>query len=210
MKAIAELHEKVDALNARLIAETARLGRPVTCQGKGCCACCYEPVYCSSDEAHHLLEDLTGEQRAAVTERLKLAINKVESEGILWKAMPPVMQWLAMKLPCPLLENGVCMAYPNRPISCRSHFAVNPAEWCATHREEQKYPASNEVSAAIGQEVVKAHLKLGNILLHDNLLALLENELLGQYHPTGSAEQIVFEVDKHEKTQYNQMKGQAV
>lgn len=198
MKEIAELHKTVDAIDKRLAEESAKLGKPITCQGKGCCACCYEPVYCSSAEAKHLVEALTTEQRAAVTERLKLALAKVQSEGLLWKKeMPTVMKWLAMKSPCPLLENGMCLAYENRPISCRSHMAVGPAEWCATNRLEQKYPMAEESSLAVGQAVVKAHLKLGNTIIYDNLLALLEQELLGEYHPTGSAQQIVFEEESN-------------
>jgi Fe-S-cluster containining protein len=202
MKPIAELHEKVDALNAKLVAETARLGRPITCQGKGCCACCYEPVYCSDAEARHLLEGLTEDQKADVADRVDRAIGRVKTYGLFESDMPPVMQWLAMKLPCPLLENGLCTAYQNRPVSCRSHFAVNPAEGCATNRLEQRYPGDHGISKAIGQAVVEAHLKLGNTIIHDNLLALLENELLGEYHPTASAEKIVFEeVDNPDKTQ---------
>lgn len=196
MQAIAELHERVDAINARLAAETARLGRPVTCQGKGCCACCYEPVYCSSEEVKHLVEGLTSEQRAAVTDRLKSALAKVQAEGLLWKKdMPGVMDWLKLKLPCPLLEGGLCSVYERRPVGCRSHMACGPAAWCATKRNRQIYPQAVEASIACGREIARAHLKLGNIITHDNLLALLENELLGEYHPTGSAEQIIFETD---------------
>lgn len=194
MKAIAELHQKVDAINTILAEESAKHGLPITCQGKGCCTCCYEPVYCSSDEVHHLLEELTPDQRAAVTERLKLALEKVNTFGLFEVDMPPVMDWLAMGLPCPLLEGGMCMVYKRRPVSCRMHMAVGPAVWCATKRLDQKYPQTHEASVAIGREVVKAHLELGNVILNDNLLALLENELLGEYHPTGSSEQIKIEV----------------
>lgn len=200
MNAIAELHQKIDQINARLAQASAEKGKPVTCRGKGCYACCYEPVYCSSEEAHHLVEALTTEQRAAVTGRLKLALEKVNTSGLFECDLPPVMQWLAMGVPCPLLENGACMVYEHRPVGCRSHMAVGPPEWCATHRLKQKYPQSEEVTAAGGNEIIQAHLKLGNTITHDNLLALLENELLGEYHETASAQQIVF--TENERTEY--------
>ena len=201
MKAITELHQQIDRLHIRLMHATAEKGKPVTCPGKGCCACCYEPVYCSSDEAHHLLEGLTNEQRATVTNRLKLALEKVKASGFFKKDMPPVMEWKVMNIPCPLLEGGECMAYENRPIGCRAHMAVGPPEWCLTRRPEQKYVGSDEVSYACGQLIIAAHLRLGNTITHDNLLALLENELLGEYHETASAQQIVLtETNNNERT----------
>src|ERR1035437_144607 len=101
MKAISELHQQIDRLHIRMMHSTAEKGKPVTCPGKGCCTCCYEPVYCSSDEVYHLVEGLTNEQRAAVTDRLKLALEKVSTFGLFEADMPPVMDWKAMNLPCP-------------------------------------------------------------------------------------------------------------
>lgn len=201
MKPIAELHERVDAINSELVAETARRGRPITCQGKGCCACCYEPVYCSSAEVQHMVEGLSDDNKKIVGYITRLNIDKVKSRGLFEKDMPPVMEWRSMGIACPFLmmPAGTCMVYERRPVSCRSHMAVGPAEWCTTNRLEQKYPEAHEVSVASGREIIKAHLKLGNVLHNDNLLALLENELLGEYHPTASEQEIVFEVDKPAK-----------
>ena len=191
MKEIAELHQQIDAMNGALARASAKNGYPVSCLGKHCCACCYEPVYCSSAEVQHLVEALTPEQRAAVTERLKLVLAKARASGILDLEMPPVMQYLALKLPCPLLEFGVCIAYDRRPVGCRTHLAVGPSEWCDDERRaHQKYPMAKEHSLASGHAIIEAHLKLGNIIHNDNLFALLENELLGEYHETASAEQV--------------------
>lgn len=203
MNPIAELHQRIDALDAELASESARLGRPVTCQGKGCCACCYEPVYCSSEEVHYIVEGLTNEQRAAVTKRLKLALDKVKTFGLFEVEMPPVMDWLKMALPCPFLEGGLCSVYERRPVGCRSHMACGPAAWCATNRQHQIYPMAEETSIKSGQAIIEAHLKLGNVLHNDNMLALLANELLVYYPATASAEQIVFTETNEEKGQTN-------
>lgn len=196
MKSISEMHERVDAINSKLVAETARLGKPITCKGKGCFACCYEPVYCSSDEVHHMLEEVSVIDMFKLSERVALELAKVNESGLFNKDMPPVMEWKAMNLPCPFLVDGQCSVYERRPVSCRSHMAVGPAEWCETKRLEQKYPGSQEVSAACGTAIIEAHMKLGNTIIFDNLLALLENELLGEYHATASAQQIVFTTNK--------------
>ena len=80
-------------------------------------------------------------------------------------------------------------------------MAVGSPEWCSTHRLKQKYVGSDEVSYVCGQLIIAAHLRLGNTITHDNLLALLGNELLGEYHETASAQQIMFtETDNNERT----------
>ena len=197
MNPITELHQKVDAVNAALAKASADKGKPITCKGKGCSACCYEPVYCSSDEARYLVEGLTEEQKAEVARKTEVNLLGVGASGLFKKDMPPVMEWLAMKLPCPLLEHGACIAYERRPTGCRTHMAIGPPEWCGNeHRLEQRYPKAKEVSMAIGQAILDSHMKLGNIIHNDNMLALLANELLGEYTETASAEQIVFIEEK--------------
>jgi len=193
MNPIAELHQRVDEIHAALAKASADKGKPVTCQGKGCCACCHEPVYCSSEEVHYLVEGLSELQRIDVIGNLKQTIAKAKASGIFDIEMPPVMQWLALELPCPLLEDGACIIYERRPVGCRSHMAIGPADWCANKRLDQKCPMAKEVSVACAQAIVNAHLKLGNTIHNDNMLALLSNELLGEYPETASAEKIVFE-----------------
>jgi Fe-S-cluster containining protein len=193
MNPITELHQTIDAYTAKLAEASAKAGRPITCAGKGCCHCCYEPVYCSSHEVAYILGGLTKWEEAAVANRLRESLPKVKASGLLDKDMPPVMEWLAMKLPCPFLENGQCSVYDRRPLSCRAHIAVGPPDWCRDRRLEQKYPESDEVIIAIAEAIVHFHSKLGNVIIHDNLLALLENELLGEYHETASAKHIMIE-----------------
>lgn len=192
MNPITELHQTIDAYTAKLAEASAKAGRPITCAGKGCCHCCYEPVYCSDAEVKHIVESLTDDHRSTVIENLKISLVGIRASGILDKDMPPVMEWLSMKMPCPFLEGGQCSVYDRRPIGCRSHMAVGPPDWCRDRRLEQKYPMCDEVSKACGEAIVEAHSQIGDSCTHDNMLALLEGELLGEYHPTASAQKIVF------------------
>lgn len=194
MNPITELHQTIDAYTAKLAEASAKAGRPITCAGKGCCHCCYEPVYCSDAEVKHILEGLDEHTLAKLSARTEAYLERVEPTGLFKKDMPPVMEWLAMKLPCPFLEDGQCSVYDRRPLNCRAHIAVGPPDWCRDRRLEQKYPEADEVSKAIGEAIVHFHSKLGG-LTHDNMLSLLESELLGEYHPTASAKKIVFEKD---------------
>lgn len=193
MKEIAELHAFIDDATAKLAQASARNGRPVTCAGKGCFACCYEPVYCSSDEVHHMLENLTPVELDHVRAATRAAIDKIKASGLFEKNMPPVMEWLAQRVPCPFLKDGACMVYDRRPVGCRSHIAVGDPTLCYHDRLNQKYPQAKEYSIACGQAIIQAHLKLGNIIINDNLLALLSNELFGEAMETGSTEHIVFD-----------------
>ena len=166
MKEITELHRLIDQLNARIAEESAKNGRPVTCKGKGCFSCCYEPVYASDSEVTHMLEGLSEDRKTLIAGRTEAALDKFKAAGLLDANMPPVMKWKAVGVMCPFLENGECSAYDRRPIGCRSHMAVGPAEWCETNREHQKYPMSNEVSAIQGSMILAAHMQIGGPIIH--------------------------------------------
>ncbi len=194
MKEIERMHRQLDSINAALALSSARNGKPITCQGKGCCACCYEPVYCSSAEVSHLLETLTEEQKALVKRKVEVSLFVINASGLFSVKMPAVMDWLAMELPCPLLEGGLCTVYDRRPTSCRSHMASGPADWCKYQRQKQIYPQALEASVAQGYAILNAHQKLGNEIINDNLIALLANELLPEHHETSSRNHIMIDV----------------
>lgn len=190
MDSIRALHGLIDIENRKLAEATAKKGRPITCKGMGCCACCREPVYCSDAEVEYLVSALTPEQKVVVTARLKESLAKFRAAGMFDYDLPPVMKWLELNIQCPLLEDGACMVYERRPISCRSHSAVGNPDDCTNSRENQHYPLSKEHSAMCGKMIVMFHLADEKSFTQDNLLALLEKELLGTYTPTASAQQI--------------------
>lgn len=81
----------------------------ITCRGKGCSWCCYQPV------AMHPAElDLL--QRRVPAEVLEAAAARIG-------AFPR----------CPLLgDDGACTIYAERPLACRMHAVGTPPEDCDT------------------------------------------------------------------------------
>lgn len=193
MKEITELHQRIDQINDRLGQISAQNGRPVTCLGKGCCACCYEPVYASTAEVRHMLEELSVADYARVMINTEKALEKLKPTGLMEKDMPPVMEWLQQRVPCPFLKDGACSIYDRRPIACRSHNAVGSPVLCAgPHRLMQQYPNSPQASALSGELIIGYHSQIANEMVFDNLLALLSGELFGKPIETPAAQKIVF------------------
>jgi len=82
--------------------------------GEGCAYCCSHEVPVSRAEGETLvawlLEHKTPEELARIRERLA--------------------SWRVAKA-CALLEDGRCIAYDVRPITCRNHLASSPPSQCA-------------------------------------------------------------------------------
>jgi Fe-S-cluster containining protein len=81
---------------------------------KGCAWCCYGTVMVTAPEAFRLARAV--KHKATFLERAQATANLTAAERF------------GRKLPCPLLEDGLCSAYAARPLSCRrvTSFAVEP------------------------------------------------------------------------------------
>ena len=86
---------------------------------RGCSFCCHVNVQVSIPEAVAIAEHLNGrpEQRARL-----LAAQPVTA------GLHPAER-LDRRIPCPLLEDGACSIYEQRPRACRAHTSFN-ADWC--------------------------------------------------------------------------------
>ena len=94
-----ELIGKVDAFVERV---QAGHPREITC-GPGCSECCGNTFSVFAVEAHNLrrgYEELDQADRGKVVENSRRA---------------------AVNASCPLLDDGLCLLYPYRPIICRTH-----------------------------------------------------------------------------------------
>ncbi len=82
---------------------------------KGCAWCCYGTVMVTAPEAFRLARAVKGD-KARFIERAQATANLTVAERF------------GRKLPCPLLKDGLCSAYAERPLSCRrvTSFAVEP------------------------------------------------------------------------------------
>lgn len=109
----------------------ARQGRPVvaTC-GKGCFACCREPLHTSRREAELVFDSIPEGEKDAVRQRVIKWLDIVVPTGLAAEDLPSVHLWRPLMAWCPILKDGLCMTYDNRPIGCRSHMAVGPRDHC--------------------------------------------------------------------------------
>jgi Fe-S-cluster containining protein len=155
---LTEIFADVDWLVARMIEQSSRQGRPVTCRA-GCSACCSEPLWATRLEALYLLESLTPVQRQAVTDRTRSWLAGARAAGLL--AIPyeklTTHQWLPARLACPFLEGNLCLAYTQRPAGCRTHLAVTPPEYCQpARRRDARTVQSDALPAALAPIVLLA------------------------------------------------------
>lgn len=139
MNAVAEL--VVDNAVDEAVAE----GRTITCKA-GCGACCRQPVPISVHEAEMLLRLVAGmewERRVRVEARFADAMRRMQESGLI-EGMRGIgkltdenerrelaLQYFALGVPCPFLEDESCSIYEHRPMRCREYLVTSPAGNCA-------------------------------------------------------------------------------
>jgi Fe-S-cluster containining protein len=176
------LYGLTDHLMGRIRRTTELMGRPITCLGKKCSACCYEPVYADWLEVDHILGRATPQLRKQVKQRTVEWLAKVEPSGLLDEQQPNVIKWRELKAACPFLEADECTVYKDRPSACRQHCAVGPVERCVDDslRGTQLFMMSPEVD----QKLAVAMMETGKFLRQDNLGVLLADILLKKNVPS--------------------------
>lgn len=140
---IREVHAQFDYRWAKTFGE---MGCGTTCT-KGCHACCAEPLLVNREEAKLILKVIPETKRAAVRDRVSVWIERAESSGILNEKLPRADKYLKLGLMCPLMENGLCLVYENRPLGCRQHVAIGDPALChdPDKRLTQRYALSPEL-----------------------------------------------------------------
>lgn len=174
-----------------LITERSLANSPFKhCCAKGCHHCCDEQLYVERREAVHIVEGLSPEEKERIIPRLKVWLEKtaamragpvLESTG-----MPDAFDFRDLKATCPLLEDGLCMVYERRPMSCRQFFALgNPDDCRMPMRRHQKFaefdPKANAYTMLFEEWVVKNRVPK---LITDMLGVFLAELLLGQDLPS--------------------------
>lgn len=100
-----------------------------TC-AKGCHACCSEAIYVLADEAKLVLKSIPPEELPGVVERTRVWVERAEATGMLKVNTPHVFAYRQAKLLCPLLKDGLCLVYKDRPLGCRGHLAIDDPALC--------------------------------------------------------------------------------
>lgn len=111
---------------AQFESELLQTSPEVSCQ-VGCSHCCHHPFLVTVAEGLLMYRWLAehGLWTASVRKRVQEARDKTLglSLGV----------WLLSNIPCPLLEDGKCVAYAARPIHCRTTFSVENPQMCHPH-----------------------------------------------------------------------------
>jgi len=122
--------------------EAAEAKSPVSCRA-GCGTCCRQLVPIREMEAAALaalVDAMPEPRRAAVrarfadaVERSALLRERLDARGALDRAgrVQLKLDFFALGIACPFLENESCSIHPDRPLICREHLVNTPAEWCA-------------------------------------------------------------------------------
>jgi Fe-S-cluster containining protein len=136
------------AAHAEAKAEAA--GKSVSC-AKGCAACCRQLVGISLIEAQALaalVEAMPEPRRSAVRDRFEAVKARTKESGVFERgrddrasatesplASTPddrlSVDWFALGVPCPFLEDELCSIHEVRPLVCREHLVTSPSVACS-------------------------------------------------------------------------------
>ncbi len=137
-RAAREALQSFDALNERIIETT---GVKLAC-GAGCSVCCSLRVDVFAHEvfllAHHIWSHFSGEELAALLERLEAHEGRV-------LPMTPY-EHATTNVRCPLLRGNFCGVYAARPHSCRRHHSQDLAacQYTFDHPTDLETPAAHD------------------------------------------------------------------
>ena len=181
----AEVDRVIDVLLKEGVNPDGSVGVTLTC-GKGCSACCYEPVFAESREVLLIAARLLtfdSEMRVRVIARTREWLATFRESPLLGQEDPHVRDYRQLKLACPLLENGECLVYDDRPSECRLHMAIGPRELCEddAKRPDQTYVSNHDLTMGTVMKLATLVQKDNKAeLLMEHLGLLLAEALLGE------------------------------
>jgi len=149
-------HRIVDETIDALVARDQRFGYPPPFCHKGCCNCCHELVYCTSEEARGIHAHCLAAGIAIDRARLERQLKHVETDANLdhtgatsWNDQEEGDQACVFLDPA----DGACRIWPVRPMVCRAHLAEGTDAHCRPHNGREN-PEARGIS----------YLELGYIL----------------------------------------------
>jgi Fe-S-cluster containining protein len=115
-------YDAMDGLLESLLQHAQQYGKAVACK-KGCEHCCYQPVFAISHEIHLLYNYITQHLSPDTQQQVMQRARKLNKERTPLKDDA----LLHHKAPCPLLQDGSCLAYDARPMACRIYLSTDVA-----------------------------------------------------------------------------------
>ena len=130
------VQQRVDATIEALVARDQRFGYAAPFCHKGCCQCCHELVYCTSEEAseihRHCLETGIPIDHAKLERQLRYVETDahLDHTGVTtWNDQAEADQSCIFLDP----RDGACTIWPVRPLVCRAHLAEGTDQYCRPH-----------------------------------------------------------------------------
>lgn len=162
--AIEELYAGINTLCDSLETYASEQGTPVNCKN-GCEWCCHQPIFALSYEMEYLNNFI----KTYFDDKLQSEIkSRADSKNNKLKALKE-SDLLNSKFPCPLLQNGSCIAYDARPMACRIYLSTNVSTCLDFYRNpenEKSIPALLDFPMRAGRmmnEGFKAAIKTGGL-----------------------------------------------
>lgn len=163
--AIQEMYKTIDDLIESLFVFAQQQKQPIDCR-KGCEWCCHQPVFAMDYELdfldNYLNEKFSKEERKEVkirAEKIRQQLNSLKNDTLLHS-----------KFPCPLLKDGICIAYEARPVACRIYLSTDVKTCLRFYKapdDNNNYPALLELPIRVGRmmnEGFKAALKINGVI----------------------------------------------
>ena len=154
----------------RSILRAEREGLTVSC-GAGCGACCRQLVPVSRTETHairDLVDTLPAAKRAAVQARFADARRRLDEAGMLARLSDPpsdddgkhalAIEYMALGIACPFLEQESCSIHPERPVVCREYLVTSPPAYCASPTPDTVKPVM--LSSAVSERIPRMEAPL--------------------------------------------------
>ena len=163
-ESVSEMYAAIDNLIEGLSEFAEKQNQRIDCK-KGCEWCCHQPVFALDYELEYLNDFISHN----FSEEIQTGIKKRAENKNGKLSMLSETELLNSKYPCPLLQNGTCMAYHARPMSCRIYLSSNVNSCLNFYHQPQSktsIPALLNLSLRTGQmmnEGFKAALKTTGI-----------------------------------------------
>lgn len=149
----------------------------------GCTRCCTHAVPATGAEVRAVLaavERLDPDRRRRVRERIADADRRLAAEGIdEWSFAETDAatvdrlnrRYFSLGLDCPLLEDGACTVYADRPLACRAYLVSSDPEHCDDPTSGRVVRIRGRRDAARGFRRVARELGDGAVLVLGPALA---------------------------------------
>ena len=160
---------------------------------KGCYFCCIEPVYVERREAELVVEAIRAlppEDQERIKSDVRQAVEKLKAApDVLSADQPHVLKYRALKITCPLLKDGACSIYKDRPFGCRAHMALKPAQFCEEDdkRLQQQYMIVPDPINALLAAIMSSD---NGTLEMEHLIIFLAEFLLDDRFESGSRQMV--------------------